>query len=143
LQYGNQEILKVLLTSNEKMLQDSGASDTVQISEESPVGRAMKGRGQGEQFKLEVDGKKSTYHILGVEKGFEQKVKLADTWGVLAGGKILFAGEEEVAATLYNQLNDIVPGLGLQYIDEGEYPEESHLNSIIINSANEAEIENK
>lgn len=41
LKYGDMEILKAVLTSHEKMLQNSGTSGAVQISEESPVGRAM------------------------------------------------------------------------------------------------------
>jgi len=61
----------------------------------------------------------------------------------LVGDKIIFAGEKETAANLYNQLNDIVPELVLQYIKDSEFPEEVHLSNVIINSVNEAELEER
>ena len=137
------ELMKVVLASREEAgtkLQEIGSFI---ISEASPVGKNLIGKMPGTSFEIFIEGKKSIYEVLGVEKGGFQKVLVNDSWVVFSRGKIVFVGSREDAEVIFNQLTGVITELELKYICHGDFPEDAYLKGLIAHSLDEAEHEEK
>ena len=143
LRYNDSEIIKVVITSCEKEQKKLEETGAWYVSEESPVGKNLKGRKQGDIFEIQVEGEKSKYEILGVEKNYFQNTSVAHTWVIFSQGKIVFKGSQEEAAIVFNQLEKIIPGMELKYIQQGVFPEDDFLKGLIFRTINEEEEEEK